>query len=122
VRNVYVDDIVERRCAADLVPNVLGEHLARNDLSGLAHEVCQQIKFSRRQIDALFGATDAARFEIHREVGDLSPQRLGPRHTAQERAESRDQLRKGKRLDEVIIRTGLEPQHAIGYRIARRQQ
>src|ERR1700738_3133318 len=71
VRDVHVDDIVERRCAADLVPNVLGEHLARDDLSGLAHQVSQQIEFARRQIDALIGAADAARFQIDRQVGEL---------------------------------------------------
>src|ERR1700738_1500278 len=83
VRDVHVDDIIERRCAADLAPNVLGEHLARNDLCGLAHQVSQQIKFPRRQIDALFCATDAARFEIHRQVEKSPPQRLGPRRAAQ---------------------------------------
>src|ERR1700730_18678769 len=116
VRNVHVDDIVERGCPADLVPNVLGEHLARNDLSWLAHEVCQQIKFTRGQIDALISATDAARLEIYRQVGQFPPQGLGPRSTAQERAESRHKLCKGKRLHEIVIRAGLEPQHAVGDR------
>src|SRR5262249_58961456 len=73
-RDLNVDHVVERRRATGLLPDVAGQHFARDQVALMAQQVFEQLELARRQIDQLVGAGHAPGDEIELQVPGLQPE------------------------------------------------
>ena len=87
----------------------------------VAQEVFQQLEFANGQIEETLTAHGQARHEIQLEIGRLETKNLRRAATPQQRTDAREQFRKGKRLDQVVIGAQIQTKHAILDAIAGRQ-
>ena len=111
-RNMHVDDVGLRVEMA--VPDVLQQHHARDDLVLVLHQVSQQLELSRLQVDLLPAARHFPGQQIQVQVVDLVFRRLLLRPTApDQRFDAGDQLGHRKGFCQIVIGTGLEPDHAL---------
>ena len=111
IADVDVDDVGLRQ--KFVVPDVLEQHRASDDLVGPAHEVFEQLELAWQEIDAPVAAPDRALDEIHFEwagaqagrarIGDAPRQRLDPRR----------QFAQFERLDEIIVAARLQAADAV---------
>src|SRR5688500_18864218 len=118
-RDVYVDDVVERRRARGLFPDVAGQRLPRHHLSLMPEQVLEQLEFADGQLDRFVAAGDLAGEQIDLEIADRESGRVRDPAAAHQRADACHQLRERKRLDEIVVGTAVEAGHPILQRIAR---
>src|SRR5581483_9064369 len=110
--DIDVDD-VGRRIEVQ-IPDVLQQHRARHHTALVAHQIFQQLKLLRQQHQLLAAPARTARDQIDREITDPQDGFLGDRIAAPEqRLEPRQQLDKGKRLDQIIVAAGAQAANAI---------
>src|SRR5467141_2211899 len=104
-----------------MAPDRVEQLLAREDSPRVPQEMTQESKFRRTEMDRFAGARYPVRGEIHRHVGEmqhlLHRARLGsPDH----RAQSGDEFARAERLDDIVVRTAVEPAHSVALFAARR--
>src|ERR1700733_2118211 len=69
ITDVDVDDVgLEREM---ILPDLLQQHRARDDPSGMAQEIFQKAKLARQQIDPRIAAMDGLFDQIHFEIADV---------------------------------------------------
>src|SRR5947209_12723703 len=117
-----IDHVIERRRTPRLFPDLSREHFARHQMALVAQEVFQQLEFANRQIEETLTAHGPARDEIQLEIGRLETKNLRWTATPQQRTDTREQFRKGKRLDQVVIGAQIQTKHAILDAIARSEE
>src|SRR5215831_18453212 len=86
------------------IPDVLQEQRARNDLSGVANEIRQELELLRQQLDLPPLATHGASEQVHLQVAH--PQERLLHHggaAAGQRLDASEQLGKGKGLDQIVV-------------------
>src|ERR1700734_232203 len=96
-------------------PDILQQHPSREYAIRIAHEVLQQAKFLRQQIDRLARAHHGALEQIQVDRAHRQPDRRIVRvgRTARQDSDPRQQLRECERFDQVVVSPGLEALHAI---------
>ena len=83
-------------------------------MTGVAHQVFQELKLSRQEFDDLVAALHRAGQQIELQIGDAKPglgRSLGA--TAEQCLDARQQLAERKGLDEIIVAPGAQPLHAV---------
>ena len=88
---------------------------------GLLAEEGEQAELARRQAQRLAAERDVVGGEVDHEVADAADRssRLQVElPAAQDRPHAADQLGDRERLADVVVSPGLEPQHAVGLRVA----
>ena len=87
----------------------------------MPEEVLEQVELERGEVDDALAAADLVRRDIHDQI--RAAQHLAARRPAapQESAHPREQLVVRERLHQVVVRAGVEPEHAVGDRVARRE-
>src|SRR4029453_14687519 len=101
------------------VPGVLEQVQACEDLVGPAHELLEQRELLRRELDLDGAPPNAARGRIEAQVAELEHGRPLQAAPAGKGAKSSEELRERKRLDEIVVRTGVETGNAVVDRISR---
>ena len=96
--------------------------LAREHNAAVADHVFEQGKFLGRERDRAAAARDMVRGGVDREVGDGEDIGRAAAALARDDAQPGQQLVERKRLDEIVIRPGVEPAHAVGYAVLRREK
>src|SRR5262245_1665392 len=110
--DVDVDDV--GRGVEVQIPYMLQQHRPRNDLAVVANEVLENLKFARQQLDFPATAGRRSRDEVELEVADAEHRFLDDGRAAPgERLDPRQQLREGKRLDEVIVAARAQATHPV---------
>ena len=113
-RHLHVDDVVERRRSPRLLPDVAGEHFPRDEMALMPEQILEQIELARRSArSADHHEPTRARDEIDLEVGGLQSKDVRRPATTQQRADAREQFRQRERLDEIVVRAEIEPEHTI---------
>ena len=95
---------------------------AREHDAAVADHVFEQGKLLGRERDRAAAARDMVRGGVDREVGDGEDIGRAAAVLARDDTQPRQKLIKRKRLDEIIIRPGVEPAHAVGYAVFRREE
>ena len=96
------------------VPHVLEQHAARDDAIGIAHQILEQTKLLRQQLDLPAGASQRPLQQIHFQVTGAQPGHdFRRRRAACQHADPRQQFHERKRLDEVVVCAGLQPVHPV---------
>ena len=110
IRDVAVDDVRRRGRLASPYP--LERQLATDHLPRVAEQQLEQVGFARPQRDRDGAASRRPTCEIEDEIRERK--RLGRLlPTARQRTCARKQLLGGKRLDEVVVGSAVQPAHAI---------
>src|SRR5690348_6812281 len=100
-------------------PHALVDERARQDLPWVAHEQLEQVRFRRRELESPPAAARVHRAEIEGEIGEAEEVgRLLVESAAQERSQPGQQLLERERLRQVVVRTRVEPFHAVADGIA----
>src|SRR5215471_4930728 len=105
--DIDVDDVGGR--IEMKVPYVLEQHGARHDSAFVADQIFEQLEFPRKELDFTPAPARGPRHEIDLEIADA--QHRLPDHggaATSESLDARQQLREGKRLDEVIVPAGTQ--------------
>src|SRR5207248_11757525 len=63
--HLHVDDVVERRRAMRLLPDVPRQHFPRNEVALMPQQILEQIEFAARELDRRVAADDAPRDGVH---------------------------------------------------------
>src|SRR5579875_3596591 len=105
------------------IPDMLEQHRARHHLPGMPHQIFEQPEFARLQVDDVPGPAHRAREQVEFEIGNLQAGRdRMRRRAAQQGPDPRDQLGKGKGLDQIIVAAGIETRYPIVDPSERRQK
>src|SRR6516164_202247 len=95
--DVNVDDV--GRGIEMQIPDVLEQHRSRHDLALIAHQIFEDLKFARQQLDLAPATVRRARDQIELQIADAQQGLLDDGRAAPgESLDSREQLRKGERL------------------------
>ncbi len=108
-----IDHIVERGRAGGFLPDIAGEHLTRHHLVLVAEEVFEERKLTQREIDDLVPPGHPAGDQVHLQVPRFQAEDLIHPTPAEQCPHAGEKFWKGKRLDEIIIRTTVQSQHAV---------
>ena len=104
------------------VPALLQQLVPREHLSRPAHEQLEQRELLRRQLDLGVAAPDALGGGVELQVADFEHGGSFDCSAADDRAQSRPQLRERERLDQVVVGARVEPVDAIVHRVTSRQE
>src|SRR6476619_2867760 len=97
-----------------VVPDVRQDHRLRDHASGIPHQVLEQRKLARAQLDLAPAPDRAARAEVEGEIAGGELGRGGRRRgAANQRLHAGEQLSEGERFDQVVIAAGLESSDAV---------
>ena len=88
--DVHIDHVVERRGARSLFPDITRQRFARYHLSLIPHEELEELEFADGEIDRLRGSQHLARDEIHFQIADRKPRRIGYTTAANQRTNARE--------------------------------
>src|SRR5690606_33129693 len=114
------EDLDRVRIAVEiLIVDMLDQFGAADHLALVVHEVAQQLVFLRRQLDRLALERDAARTRVEPHVAGGQFAGGIARGAADQRAQTGDQFFRLERLDEIVVRPGVEPGDLVGPAIAR---
>ena len=83
---------------------------------------CEQIELARCECNLPRPTRDTTRLHIEREITDLLPQSVSGIGPPKQSTNPREQLSKGKGFYQIIIRSGVQAEHAILNRIASSEQ
>src|SRR5438105_1339923 len=122
MRKVHIDDIVERRSAVRLAPHFARDHLPRHRSVMVLRKKCEQIELARCECNLPLPTRDTTRLHIEREITDLLPQSVSGIGPPKQSTNPREQLSEGKGFYQIIIRSGVQAEHAILNRIASSEQ
>src|SRR5579859_4658761 len=81
------------------VPDIFQEHGARHDLAGMPHQIFEQPKLARLQLDLAVAAADGAGQQVDLEIADLKRGGQLAAHAAAERVDPSREFGKGEGLD-----------------------
>src|SRR5260370_4250363 len=95
------------------LPEVFAQHLARDDLPGMAHQHLQNAELGRRQLDLDAPACDAPGRQVERQIADLEHRRWLGARTPANRLDAGQQLGHRERLDEVIVRAAGQARYPV---------
>src|SRR6185437_7291210 len=97
-----------------VVPDILEQHRAGDDLTGVAHEVLEKLEFPRLQLDDARAAPDLAGEEVDVQVAHLEGglRAVLPAAPAED-IDACQQLAEGEGLGEVVIAAGAQPLDAL---------
>ena len=95
---------------------------AREHDAAVADHVFEQGKLLGRERNRAPAAHDMVRGGVDREIGDGKDIRGAAAALARDDAQPGQQLVERKRLDEIIVRPGVEPVHAVGHAVFRREE
>jgi hypothetical protein len=102
--DMNIDDV--RLGIEMVIPDFLEEHGSGDDLSVVTHEVFEETKLARLEVDYAAAAANLPGEQIHFQIAQLKASFGSLSVTASDqRLEPGEKLRKGKGLDEVIITT-----------------
>src|SRR5207245_7246791 len=105
-----------------MAPDRVEQLLAREDSPRVPQEMTQEAEFRRTEVDRLAGARYPVRGEIHRYVGELQHLLHGARlGSPDHRVQSGDEFTRAERLDNIVVRTTVEPAHPVALFAARGQ-
>ena len=97
-----------------IVPDLLEKHGPGHDLPGMPHQKLQQAELPRLKIDLHPVAQHGAREKVHLEAAHAQ---TGGRRFAltapAQRLDTRNQLCRRIRLDQIVVASGLKPLHAV---------
>src|SRR5688572_26225970 len=110
---MHVDHIVERRSPRRFLPYILSERVTHDYLSFVSEEIFQQLKFSCREFNVPTAARHLAPYEVYVEIRERKAQRLSLLAAAEQGSNSSKQFAERKRFDQVVVRSGVQPSHAI---------
>src|SRR5262249_6271911 len=100
--DIDVDDVGHR--VEVQIPDVLQQHRAGNNLSGVANQIREQLKLFRQQLDLASPAADGPSEKVHLQVADPQERLLHHgRAAAGQRIDASEKLGKGEGLDEVVV-------------------
>src|SRR6266700_540246 len=112
--NINVDDV--GRGIEMEIPHVLQQHGARHDAALVANQIFEELKFARKQVDALGVSVSRPRHEVELEVADTQYRCLDDRVAApSKRLDAREELGERERFDEIVVASGTQAAHAIVY-------
>src|SRR5205823_4998093 len=100
-RNVNIDDVVQRRASSRFLPDFPGQHVAQNDLAFVPQQKFEKFEFARRQFYRATAPGYLPRHEVHIQVGNSEPQRVGRAAAAEQSTDASQQLGERKWFDEV---------------------
>ena len=109
--HVHVDEIAARH--EFVVPDLLEQHGAGEQLVFAAHHVFEQTKFPRQQLDGALAAPGRAPEEIEFQRTDAQDGILAFRRPAQQRLDTGDKLDDRERLGEIIVAARAQPAHPV---------
>src|SRR4051812_16918172 len=89
-------------------PDLVEEALARDDQALVAHEVLEQLELALGELDPPLPAEDLVGVRVQREVADGERCHAARRAAPQQRPQAREQLLALERLDQVVVRPGVE--------------
>lgn len=120
-RHLHVDDVVDRRRAPRLLPDIDRQHLARDHVSLMPQQILEQLELSRRQFKRASTSQGTTRYEVDLQVRCFETQNVGRTPTSHQRPNARQQFRQREWLDQIIVCAEVEPDNAILDSIAGRQ-
>src|SRR5262245_55269834 len=103
VRDVYVDHVVERCRAPELVPHVARKHLAAHGLALMTREVREQIELAGAERDDSRAALHASQLNVEHEIAYPELHRVTVTRASEQHAQTSQQFRERKRLDQVVV-------------------
>ena len=110
---------VVERCR--FTPDIPGQHLSRDDLAFRTHEVIEQFKFSRGQVDRPAGARNSSAEAVYPQISDADG-RVGCDPAApQQRPDPGDNLCEREGLGQVVVRAAVQACHPPVDRVTSRQ-
>ena len=90
-----------------IVPDILQQHGAGDDLAGMPHQIFEQAEFARLQLQFLPGAADFVRQPIELEIGDPIDRLLAAAAApARQRLDARQQLGKCIGFGQIVVAAG----------------
>src|SRR5215472_11208187 len=105
--DIDVDDV--RRRIEMQIPHVLQQHRAGDDLAFVARQIFQKPEFARQQLDVLAVPAGGPRDQVDGKIADAQDCLLGDRLAAPaECLQPREQLDKGKWLDQIVVASGAQ--------------
>jgi len=110
---MYVDNI--GRFDMMVVPDVLEQHGAGDDLSRVSHQAFQQAILARQQLNRLAGMADGTGEQVHHQLADAQ-HGLALWHAGmppQQHVQPRGQLQEVERLGEVVVAAGTQPAYPL---------
>src|SRR5262245_59487264 len=116
--DLHVDHVVDRRGSAWLLPDFLREHLPRHDMTEMPEQVLEQLEFARGEVNGFALSRRTPGDEVELQIGDLEAKLLRCAASAKQGANTGEKLRQGKRLDQIVIGSEIEPKHPVFHTIA----
>ncbi len=105
--DVHVDHV--RLRVEVIVPDVLEQHGARDDLAGMAHEVLEELELARLQLDGARAARDLAGEQVDAQIAHFERGLRGILPAAPaEHVDAREQLAEREGLGEIVVATGAQ--------------
>ena len=102
-------------------PHAFDQSLTRDHAAAAADQIFQQTELGPSQGKSNARASDAMGCGIDREIRHLQRYRLHRWATPGERVDACQQHLEGKRLGEIVVGSGIQPEDDVGISIARRQ-
>src|ERR1700690_1200974 len=105
------------------VPDVFEQHGPRHRLIRMLHQVFEQPKFARQQLDLDSTPHDRTGEQVYFQIRDLENGLDRQMRTSTSQCgDTRQKLCKGKWLDQIIIRARIQPVHPVIHTAQRRQK
>src|SRR5262245_59820884 len=110
----HVDHVVEWCGPGGHMPDVAGQHLARYRLAPMAEQILEDVIFLGRYVELAPSPQCLVRYEIDLQVLAVQGNgRLATPTAAQQGADARQDFCEGKRLDQVVVGSFVEPVHPV---------
>src|SRR4051812_13621246 len=103
MREVNVDDVVQRRRSGYVAPNLSSQHLACDHLTSVAHQAMEHVELARRQRDLLLRSACNAMAKFKGEICDAQFRCLPNFSTPEQCSNARNKLRQCEGLHKIIV-------------------
>ncbi len=105
-------------------PNAIEQRVSGPGAAGLGREQFENLKFERREIDAIAVADHFVTPFVDHQIANLDPFAVGFGHDTaaapQQRFDAIFELARTERLRQIVVRAGFEPGDFVGERVMRR--
>ncbi len=119
--DLHVDDVVERRRPTWLSPHLASQHFAGHQMALMTQQILEQLELADRQVEKAIAPDGAPRHKVQLKVGRLQTKDLGWTAPTEQGANAREQFRKRKWLDQIIVGAQIQSEHAVLHAVARGQ-
>src|SRR3954447_7109832 len=92
-----------------VAPDLVEQPLARDDDALVAHQVLEQLELALGELDVALAAADLVRVRVEREIARGQRGGAARRAAAQQGAHPGEELLALERLDQVVVRAGVQP-------------